>query len=262
MPRTTHKDLPGGSQDWAAEVDMLMEEVKQLKEVVRRLTENAGLDMANPKRGINTGDTPSIKSPVGQKLSSLADTDTYNVLDKQVLTWSQQGQKWLPVTPTTGGTVDISAVSYSQLTEGYGVVTDAGNYAYNAAGMVPNIYGGPDYYAIENWCTQTQYIGVGDWENSGMALITLDVDGFRRPFINLQCDDYADNTRSSVDVLSYGVRINSPLFKPPTTSTAGRPTPAGLGITNDPGCLSWDWDLGIPIWWNGTTWTNALGTPV
>jgi hypothetical protein len=101
MPKP-HKDLPGGSQAWAAEVDALIEENKQLREVVRQLAANAGIDFANPKRGINTGATPSVKNPVAQKLSSLEDTATYNVLDGQVLSWSQAGQKWLPVEQSGG----------------------------------------------------------------------------------------------------------------------------------------------------------------
>jgi hypothetical protein len=97
-----HKDLPGGSQAWASEVDTLMAEVQALREVVKRLAGNAGLDYSNPQRGINAGNTPSVKSPVGQKLSSLADVNTYNVLDGQFLGWSQQGQAWLPTTPGGG----------------------------------------------------------------------------------------------------------------------------------------------------------------
>jgi hypothetical protein len=81
-----------------------MKRVGELEAIIRRLTENAGIDMANPKRGINTGDTPSIKRPVGQKVSSLADVSTYNVLDGQVLTWSQQKQMWIPTTLPTYGT--------------------------------------------------------------------------------------------------------------------------------------------------------------
>jgi hypothetical protein len=79
-----------------------MKKVAELEAIVRRLTENAGIDMSNPKRGINTGATPSVKSPVRQKLSSLADVDTYNVLDGQVPAWSQKDQKWLPVQQSGG----------------------------------------------------------------------------------------------------------------------------------------------------------------
>lgn len=259
-----HKDLPPGSQQWAKDVDALIEENKHLKAVLRRLCENAGIDFSNPQRGLNSGAAPSLTNPVGQKLSSLADTDTYNVADKQVLSWSQQGQKWLPVTlpsPTAGGTVDISGVSYSGLTEGYGVVGSTTEWAYNAAQAMPNEFG-PDFYTVENWTTGTQYIGAGDWRDVGMALITLDIDGFGRPSVDLYCEDYADGTWSSLEVFSYGVRVASDLFKPPTTATASRPTPSGLGVIGDPGCQSYDTDLKIPIWWNGTAWTNALGTAV
>lgn len=91
-----HKDLPPASQPWAAEVDSKLTKMGELETVLRRLAENAGIDFSNPKRGVNAGPTPSVKSPVGQKLSSLADVKTYDVLDGHVLTWDQREQKWLP----------------------------------------------------------------------------------------------------------------------------------------------------------------------
>jgi hypothetical protein len=258
---TTHKDLPGGSQAWAGELDALMAEVKALREVVKRLAGNAGLDYSAPQRGVNAGNTPSIKSPVGQKLSSLADVATYNVAEGQVLSWSQQGQKWLPVTlPSVSGTIDISAISYSQLPVGYGTVTDAENYAYTAAG-VAEVSGGT-YPTVETWSTESSYMGAGNWNVGPVSLIEMYHDGFGRPVIDLQCEDYADGTYTTLQILSYGIRVASDLFKPPTTTTANRPTPAGLGVVGDPGCQSYDLNLHIPIWWNGTQWTNALGTAV
>lgn len=259
-----HKDLPGGSQAWADEVDALMAENRQLREVVKRLCANAGIDYSNPSRGINSGDTPSVKNPVNQKLSSLADTDTYNVADGQYLAWNQKGQKWLPITPPAagggGGTVDISAVSYSQLTQGYGVVSSPTRYAYTAAGTVPN--GSDPYYYVENWSTGTNYMASGDWNNGPVAMVECYHDNAGRPTVDIQCEDYIRNTWSALQVLSYGIRVQSALFKPPTTTTANRPTPDGLGVVGDPGCISYDLNLRIPIWWNGTAWTDALGTVV
>lgn len=91
-----HKDLPPASQPWAADVDSKLSKLTELETVIRRLAENAGIDFSNPKRGVNAGPTPSVKSPVSQKLSSLADVSTYNVLDGHVLTWDRQAQQWLP----------------------------------------------------------------------------------------------------------------------------------------------------------------------
>lgn len=254
-----HKDLPSGSQTWAKEVDAAMAKIKELEEVIRRLTENAGIDYSNPKRGMSTGSTPSINNPVGQKLSSLADVSTYNVLNNQVLTWDQAQQRWNPQTPlAVGGSIDISEVTYSGLSEGYGVLTDVDNYAYTAGGM--DQYGN---YNIENWATKTQYMGAGNWVSGPVALVLITRDGSNRPWVQLSAEDFADGSHSSFEVYSYGMRVNSALFKPPTTLTVDRPTPdGGLGITGDPGCQSYDLDLGIPIWWNGTAWTDALGTAV
>lgn len=251
-----HKDLPSGSQTWAKEVDDAMQEIKRLTEVVRRLTENAGIDFSQPKRGVSTGSTPSINNPVGQKLSSLADVQTYNVLHDQVLTWDQAAQRWQPQTPlAASGTIDITGLTYSGLTEGYGQVADLENFSYTAGGAAGNQY-------LELWSTGTTYLASGNWDTGPVALVELYHDGFGRPGIDIKCEDYSDGSHSSVEVYSFGVRINSPLFKPPTTLTAERPTPSGLGVDGDPGCQSYDEDLGIPIWWNGTAWTDALGTPV
>jgi hypothetical protein len=204
-----------------------------------------------------------VQNPVGQKLSSLADVRTYNVADKQVLSWSQQGQRWLPVTlptPSAGGTIDISAVSYSGLTEGYGTVDSPTKYSYNAAGMKGEE---PFRYAyVENWTTGAAYFGVGNWATgTGYSLIEMAGDGFSRPYIQLSAFDYADGTTGSATIYSYGFRLDGAYFVANRCTTAGRPT--GLGTGDDRrGAMVYDTDLGIPIWWNGTTWTNALGTAV
>lgn len=256
----SHKDLPGGSQAWAAEVDALLEENKKLREVVRQLCANAGIDFANPKRGINAGDTPSVKNPVAQKLSSLADTDTYNVADKQVLTWNQQGQKWLPATlPSAGGTIDISEISYSTLGQGYGVITDPANYAYIGAGVVDGAF--EDFHYIENWTTGSAYYGSGDWNNgTGYSLIEMSPgDGFGRPFVTISADDYVDGTYNYVTVSSYQLRINGGTLEPTQCYTADRPE---IVPGTREGAIVFDIDLGIPIQWNGTQWTNLIGTAV
>jgi hypothetical protein len=241
-----------------------MAEVKELKAVVKRLAGNAGLDFSNPQRGVNAGATPSVKNPVGQKLSSLADVSTYNVLDEQVLSWSQLGQKWLPVTlptPTAGGTIDISEVSYSGLAEGYGVVTSPTEYVYTAASVVPNEFG-PDYYYTESWTTGTAYIGAGNWDDGpAYALIEMDVDGFGRPSVQLTADDYVDGTFATTTLSSFSYRIEEAYFVLHRCATAARPT--GLGTDDqERGACVYDTDLSIPIFWNGTAWTDALGTTV
>jgi hypothetical protein len=258
-----HKDLPPGSQPWANEVDALMAEVKRLTEVVKRLTENAGLDFANPQRGVSAGPTPSIKNPVSQKLSSLADVASYNVLDGQYLSWSQQGQKWLPVTlptPSAGGTIDISALSYSGLTEGYGTIADSTIFAYTAAGIVDNPFG-PDYPYVETWTTDTAYYGAGNWDLGPVALIEMSKDGFERPYVQLSADDYTDGTYSDIVVASYLFTVNAPRMLPPRRTTATRPTGLVAG-SNDLGSHLYDLTLKKPIWWDGAAWRDALGTAV
>lgn len=260
----SHKGLPADSQGWADEVDALMAEVKQLRDVVKRLSANAGIDYSNPQRGINSAGTPSVKNPVNQKLSSLADTDIYNVADGQYLAWNQKGQKWLPVTPPTasaGGTVDISAVSYGPLTSGYGVVTSGSQYAYNAAGVVfPYSPTEPQHY-IENWTTGSHYVGSGDWNTgTGYSLIELSPgDGFGRPFITLEANDFADGTAAYVTVSSYQLRLNGATLEAWAVTTAGRP-PIVAGTRE--GASVYDFTLKKPIWWNGTSWRDALGNAV
>jgi len=254
----SHKDLPPGSQQWAKEVDDMRSELTSLREVVRRLTENAGIDMSNPKRGVNPpADTPSIKSPVGQKLSSLADVGSYNVLEGQVLSWSQQGQKWLPATlPSAGGTIDISAISYTGLAEGYGKIADPANYAYLAAGIKPDAYGNKRY--IENWTTGTAYYGAGNWRNGpGVALI--EQVGGDYPFIRMSVEHYPTSLVSYAVLNANKFYLQNAFFQVTAYTTANRPVADG---NNDYGASIFDVTLGIPIWWNGTTWINALGTAV
>ncbi len=43
---------------------------------------------------------------------------------------------------------------------------------------------------------------------------------------------------------------------PASSTTGGRPTGVATGF------MDFDTTLGIPIWWNGTAWVNASGTPV
>jgi len=238
-------------------VDALLAEVKQLREVVRRLTENAGIDFANPKRGVNAGDTPSARNPVYQKLSSLADVQSYNVADGQVLSWSQQGQKWLPVTPTSGGAVVDIPMAYSDGYESPVVGTGwfdvpSGEWAY---------FGTGDYGNAEMWGTYAAYIGAGSWQDGPLALVEATKDGFGRPYVQISANDYADGTYGAFTVYSYGIRMDVPAFQNPRVTTAARPVYTG-SVYSDQGNQTFDRNLNIPIWWNGTSWVNALGTAV
>jgi hypothetical protein len=253
-----HKDLPSGSQAWAKEVDALMEEVKRLREVVRRLSENAGLDFSNPQRGLNSGSAPSTNNPVGQKLSSLADVQTYNVADKQYLSWSQKDQKWLPATlptATGGGAIEIP-MAYSSSLTGYGQIESPfGFYAYT--GTNP---GGDS----ELWGTNGTYVGAGDWageDSYGYALLALERDGFSRPHIQASAFDYIGGGFSSYTLSTFSFRVDGAYIVGMRCTTADRPTGLGTGDQRR-GAQVFDRDLGIPIWWNGTTWVNALGTAV
>lgn len=243
-----HKDLPPGSQAWAGDVDKMAVEIAELKAVVRRLTENAGIDMSNPKRGVNTGDTPSVKNPVGQKLSSMADVHTYNVADGQVLTWEQKGQKWLPVTPLAGDMIPIP-MSYAGLAEGYGEV-DGTKYAYTAA-AVKDGYG----YA-EIWGSDYVYIGAGDWDAATGLLGFMEVNKGK---VILDAADMAGGPLSRLTVETWGIGLETPFVMLPRTTTGARPNP-GAGARK--GSMVYDTTINKPIWWNGTAWTDALGTLV
>lgn len=241
-----HKDLPTGSQAWADELDQALDTIKKLEEVVKRLSANAGLDFSNPGRGINPGDTPSIQNPVGQKLSSLADVGTYNVADKQVLTWSQQGQKWMPVTPSAGGSIDVSGISYSHQDRGYGVITEPNNYAYTAANS--GRWGGQ----VEVWATDAVYIGQSGPDFNNAAIIQLTGGGYD-PWVSMMASN------CELLVVNNNVSVDGGTFTIFRVTTATRPV---LLTGYNKGASVWDQDLGIPIWWNGTAWTNALGTAV
>jgi hypothetical protein len=91
---TTHKDLPSGSQKWAAEVTSDKQRILQLEAIVRRMANDFGLDYANPDRGLNTGTTPSIANPVMLKLPSLKDLDVRDAQDGDLLTFDGKRGVW------------------------------------------------------------------------------------------------------------------------------------------------------------------------
>lgn len=250
-----HKDLPGGSQAWASEVDALMEENKHLREVVRQLAANAGIDFANPKRGINAGDTPSVKNPVGQKLSSFADVSTYNVADSQVLTWNHAAQRWNPQTPT-GGSIPIPvAYSLGDTATGFGQIDEVSTtWAYNATNETGQWEAGG---------SKSVTLVAGQWTLGGGTLMTLEMvqQTAGSPEINLRLEDYDSGKTAEVQLIQKGVYIYAGHLRPPNCTTASRPTGLGSGTT-DKGAMVYDTTLGIPIWWNGTVWTDALGTTV
>jgi len=286
-----HKDLPPSSQKWANDVDAAMAEINRLTEVVRRLSQNAGLDYANPQRGLATGNIPSVQNPVGQKLSSLADVATYNVADKQVLSWSQQGQKWLPATLSTGGAFPIpDAIAGFPNAYGYGylpTVTD-GPYSVLAQSADPEgnfnltartVNGGVDSYqsvysndgSLLVSCGGTGYADLAMGEN---GWLTLASSATGSSILEMRGGEwelgYNNGTSDASRIYSYsftslkiqdsvGVEIIGPYLKPPGCTTANRPSTLGPA---DKGANVYDFDLGIPIWWSGTVWKNAIGTTV
>lgn len=266
-----HKDLPPGSQPWAEEVDKLLAEVKELKAVVKRLSQNAGLDYSNPQRGLNGGSTPSINNPVGQKLSSLADVQTYNIADKQVLSWSQQDQQWLPVTST--------GLEWRKATE--------------AEHM--------DWYmSIDAWDSESnKVIGQLDPEKSGAGLVgTSDASAYLRasqkwfggpttfqgyvgthPYYvmlgSVEVEDETGNWNNQVEInvgrgdiymttpqKLYGdtdegaIVLRTNWFYVPQFITSTRPVSPGPGVR---GAMIFDDTIGKPLWNDGTIWRDALG---
>ena len=94
-----------------------------------------------------------------------------------------------------------------------------------------------------------------------MALIELWQDGFHRPGIIQSAQDYVAGSAGYATLGSYFYRLDGVYFVAGRFTTAARPT--GLDNTNESlGAMVYDTDLRIPIWWSGTTWTNALGTAV
>jgi len=287
-----HKDLPAGAQPWANEVDASLTELKILREVVRRLAGNAGLDYANPQRGLATGNIPSVQNPVGQKLSSLADVATYNVADGQYLSWSQQGQKWLPVTPSSGGGAFAipdtiagfpNAYGYGYLptvTDGpYSVLAQSADAEGNFNLIARTVNGSTDSQqsiysndgSLSVSCGGTGYASLAMGENGWLSLASY-ATGYS--ILEMRGGEwelgYNNGTSDASRIYSYsftsmkiqdsvGVEIIGPYLKPPGCTTANRPSTLGPA---DKGANVYDFDLGIPIWWSGTVWKNAIGTTV
>lgn len=87
--------LPGGANDWAREVNKALETLGQLQEMARRICNDFGLDIANPRRGLYTGDTPSVDNPVQLKLPSLQDLDIRDAQDGDLLTFDGKRGVWV-----------------------------------------------------------------------------------------------------------------------------------------------------------------------
>lgn len=245
----SHKDLPAGSQPWADEVDSLMDEVKQLKEVVRRLTENAGLDMSNPKRGVNSGTMPSVRNPVGQKLSSLADVNSYNVVDGQVLTWSQQEQKWLPEAGAGGSDMVLIEEQHAGFVgaTGYGYLptTESGPYSL----LAQNAQGRLTIVARQAGAGVNGTAVILNGKNWSIGYHNTDLD---KGLIACVPDD-------NLTLHHYqGVHVDAQFFKSPTFDASTR---NGLAVKQLGGQI-YNTTTKKPNWWDGSAWRDAVGNIV
>jgi hypothetical protein len=282
-------------------VDALIEENKQLREVVRQLAANAGIDFANPKRGINTGATPSVKNPVAQKLSSLADVGTYNVLDGQVLGWSQAGQQWLPIEPPQSGIAWELATEEEHLYgdldndsdyygtqvigkrdpyppgvdyttggtgDGYGLVGTSTSSAFLHGAQ--RFWGGPTrahgYVVAEPYYCKMGNVWIneetGNWEQ--WCEVGLDRD---RLYLQTPMGGLTDDGTPARDG---SVAIKTNWFYAPQVNGVmdsywhiNYPKrPVADGYTPMAGAHVYDMTLKKPIWWNGTAWVDAMGNDI
>jgi hypothetical protein len=285
MMAATHRDLPAGSQKWADEMDALRDEVATLKALCARMAQDLRIDPRDPQKNINVqSDSPAATSPVQQKLSGLADTDTMNVADKQVLTWNQRQQAWqakdLPVSqgadfvPDKNDYIyDFSGTYYGWSPLAHGAAPDAsGRYAfiaYDEGGeMMLSAHAGTSYSNL--------YLGTaGTSQSAASAGSSKD----RLAYLESYSNDSGDNYYTSVQLIGGNVELYGDVlvgvskapkgFILPLTSTANRPTAAvmneaiALGaITGTLGAVMYDTDLKKPIFWNGTEFTDANGTAV
>jgi hypothetical protein len=273
-------------------MDDAVKELKRLQGVVARLAQNAGIDQSNPQRGINAGATPSVKNPVDQKLSSLADVQIYNVADKQVLTWSQQGQKWLPVTPLPGGAFAVRPeISGFSDALGYGFAeANPGDpfaiYMFGSTSLNPN---GAGYFRIggSEGSAETDghvYIGnyteghFADGHAGRLAIEATEQMVTATPAYEVGCElagdarstylqmdvsyagmtAYGTGAYSEVVVRADGVSIKGAYLTVPVCTTADRPTaPRNSSHVYDD-------TLKKPIWYDfdGAVWRDAAGTVV
>lgn len=54
-----------------------------------------------------------------------------------------------------------------------------------------------------------------------------------------------------------GSDLKASVYRPPYGVTLDRPTPGPTEV----GAMYFDTDLGHPIWWDGTAWVDAEGSP-
>lgn len=252
-----HKDLPAGSQKWAEDVDKMEQRIKDLEALVKRLSEMLRVDSTRPGLNVNPqGIAPAANSADKQKLSGLADTDTYNVADKQLLSWSQDKQAW---SPWTFNGVELihprdSSWIVSPIAVGLDIppTVDApqGWYGWNAQGEMEMrsiaTIGADEFVCDIAMMGDKLYIFSGPWSTSGNgAQIIL-------------------NARTGVVDLAEGTNgVGIPAF-----TTATRPTAALTSGTVATAVVIFDSDLSKPIVWhwdsltNTGTWRDFNGTTV
>lgn len=297
----THKDLPSGSQAWARELDDALKEIKRLQGVVQRLADNAGIDAANPRRGLNSGATPSVKNPVGQKLSSLADVATYDVLDGQVLSWSQQGQKWLPTTSAglkwelateeehLWGDLDADSDYYTTQVIGlktpyppgvdyttggtgdsYGLVGTSNTSAFLHGAQ--RSFGGPTkahgFVVAQPYYCRMGVTWVNDetsnWSDWGSLGIDRDNVYLQTPMGGLDYD--GEPKRDGYVAIRtnwfYAPQVNGVMDAYFSINYPKRPVPEDVDHPPTAGAMVYDVTLKKPIWWEGTKWVDANGDDI
>ena len=285
-----HRDLPPGSQRWASDyVDALEDRIASLEALVARMAQDLRIDPRDPSKNINPqSDSPTVTSPVQAKLSGLGDVSTFNVADKQVLTWNHQKQTWeardVPVPTATPGSdfvpdksdyiYDFSGTYYgwSPLAHGHAPDASTGAYAfvaYDEGGeMMLTAHHGTSYSNL--------YLGTpGSSSSPTSAGSSKDRLTYWESYSNDSGDNYYDsiqmiggNVEFSGDVL-VGISKAPRGFVLPLTSAANRPSATVMqsyirlgSITGTTGACMYDTGLKKPIFWNGSAWTDANGTAV
>ena len=238
-----HRDLPAGSQRWADEMDAKTDKIAWLESVVRRLAQNAGVDPSNPDGLVNPqSGAPSSASPVVQKLNSFDDVNAYNVADGQVLSWSQSGQAWTPLTPSYGAQywpVDDNFVESG--TEGLGIGQGETSLTSGAESFVAFR---PAGWMLIKTRTDPADGGSGGFERLNMYNGHIDM---------IARDASGNETGILVNYVAGGVQVSGTHMILPSAATANRPD-----ASSHYGSVLFDTTLKTVVVSDGVNW-NPLG---
>lgn len=283
-----HRDLPAGSQGWAADVDTMRKELDEAKATIKRLSEILRVDPTRPNLNVNPQTiSPSANSADQQKLSGMADVKMYNIADGQVLTWDQKEQAVVPkdLPASTGAQWQLATDDEHLWGE---VDSDSDYYSTQVMGLwdpALNAGGTGDSYGLVGTSTTSAflhgrqryfggnrkahgYVFAGPYY-AGMGVQWVGDPGHESEgerWASVKCDRerviISTPTGQSYETATGWVSFQTKWFYVPQFASTARPVPPAGNESAYIGAMIYDLTLQKPIWYSGSNWRDAAGNAV